>query len=420
MQSPPCSSKDERRGAATPGALMLELKPVHPPPLDGRAGCETWSVRFSPDGGCFAWSLGHGIVKLLPWPLQDVERHRSAEMEEAPRSRERTLQCGHSVWSLAFGPVTSKFASHTNVKGVPPELLLATGLNNGNIKIWEVATGNQLFHLTGHQGVVRDLAFTPNGSLTLVSGSRDKTLRIWDLSKPGNNFHVLTGHTSWVYSCSISPDSSMIASVCRGNTRVYLWSLRSYTFMKNLQGFDMFPVSCDFSPDGALLAIAAFATRWEIDVFDPHSGERLIVLRDCLYCDHDIMNTPIRAVCFSTEGLHLAFVTEDRAIRIWKLGQDNPAMETDLLRFSNGLCCTFHPHGGVVATGTRDGHVKFWRTPRPVPSLSHLSRVSLRCHTSTHQVMALPIPNKIKDFLTYRNLRGCHEARCGMHQLPLD
>lgn len=46
-------------------------------------------------------------------------------------------------------------------------------------------SGKQLFHLIGHQGVVRDLAFTPNGSLTLVSGSRDKTLRIWDLSKPG-------------------------------------------------------------------------------------------------------------------------------------------------------------------------------------------------------------------------------------------
>lgn len=69
---------------------------------------------------------------------------------------------------------------------------------------------------------------------------------------------------------------------------------------------------------------------------------------------------------------------------------------------------------------TRDGHVKFWRTPRLVPSLSHLSRVALRCHISTHQVMALPIPNKIKDFLTYRNLQGCHEARCGMHQLPAE
>ncbi|KAL4636085.1 WD repeat and SOCS box-containing protein 2 isoform X1 [Arapaima gigas] len=401
-------------------ALITELKPVRPPPLDGRAGCETWSVQFSPDGRYFAWSLGHGIVKLLVWPLQDAEQNRSSELSTAPRNKERTLDCEHTVWSLAFGPRTSKAADHAKVEHESqaerePALLLATGLKNGNIKIWEVVTGHLLFTLAGHQAVVRDMAFTPNGSLTLVSGSRDTTLRIWDLTKPGKKVHVLTGHTSWVYSCCVSPDCSMIASVCRDNPSVYLWSLHSYTFMKSLQAFGLFLVSCDFSPDGALLATAAFAAMWEIAIFDPYSGDRLITLRDCLFCDSEMMTTPIRAVCFSTEGLHLAFVTEDRAIQIWELGQDNPVMETDLLRFSNGLCCTFHPQGGVVATGTRDGHVKFWRTPVLVPSLSHLSRVSLRYHMSTQQVMALPIPNKIKDFLTYRNLQGGQEARCAAH-----
>ncbi|KPP65840.1 WD repeat and SOCS box-containing protein 2-like [Scleropages formosus] len=405
---------------ASADALITELKPIRPPPLDGRAGCETWSVQFSPDGEYFAWSLGHGIVKLLVWPLQDVEQNTPSVLSTTARKRERMLDCGHTVWSLAFGPCTSKAARQAKVTRESCDqsaatLLLATGLKNGDIKVWEVATGHLLFNLSGHQGVVRDMVFTPNGRLTLVSGSRDKTLRIWDLTTAGKNVHVLSGHTSWVYSCCVSPDCSMIASVCRGNPRVYLWSLRSHTFMRNLQGFSMFLVSCDFSPDGALLATAAFATVWEIAIFDPYSGDCLVTLRDCSYCDHEMMNTPIRAVCFSTEGLHLAFVTEDRAIRIWELGQERPVMETDVLHFSNGLCCTFHPQGGVVATGTRDGHVKFWRTPLLVPSLSHLSRMSLRYNISTQQVMALPIPNKIKNFLTYRNLQGAREARCGVH-----
>lgn len=39
----------------------------------------------------------------------------------------------------------------------------------------------------GHEDVVRDLSFAPNGSLILVSASRDKTLRVWDLSRDGRS-----------------------------------------------------------------------------------------------------------------------------------------------------------------------------------------------------------------------------------------
>uniref|UniRef100_A0A8C2HLY2 Uncharacterized protein n=1 Tax=Cyprinus carpio TaxID=7962 RepID=A0A8C2HLY2_CYPCA len=53
--------------------LIAELKPAHPPRLYGSAGCETWSVRFSPDGSYFAWSMGYGFVKLLSWPLTSKE-----------------------------------------------------------------------------------------------------------------------------------------------------------------------------------------------------------------------------------------------------------------------------------------------------------------------------------------------------------
>lgn len=49
--------------------LILELKTRRPPSLEGRAGCETWSVDFSPDGAWFAWSMGYGIVWVVAWPL---------------------------------------------------------------------------------------------------------------------------------------------------------------------------------------------------------------------------------------------------------------------------------------------------------------------------------------------------------------
>lgn len=50
-----------------------------------------------------------------------------------------------------------------------------------------MSSGKLLFTLSGHQALVRDLVFAPNGNLTLVSASRDKTLRIWDLAKKGQS-----------------------------------------------------------------------------------------------------------------------------------------------------------------------------------------------------------------------------------------
>ncbi|XP_056138728.1 WD repeat and SOCS box-containing protein 2 isoform X2 [Lampris incognitus] len=391
--------------------LILELKTRRPPSLEGRAGCETWSVDFSPDGAWFSWSMGHGIVWVVAWPL-DSEENLDGKIDRGDKS----FSCGQPVWGLAFGPRPSKSASsflnHTPTKG--SRLLLATGLENGVIKIWNVLTGNALFDLHGHEGIVRDLVFPPNGKLTLVSSSRDKTLRIWDLSQKGKKVQVLSGHKDWVSCCCISPDCSMIASVGRFDRMVCLWSLRSFTFIRNLTGgaqktFYLL-ASCDFTPDGALLATAAFgASSWWIDLWDPYTAEKLATLVN--YCEIYGQNQ-ISAIQFSPDGLHLAIVTEDRALRIWEPGQTGMVMQTKEDRSSNGLCCNFHPQGGVVATGTRDGYVRFWRAPRLVPSLCHLCRSVLRHSVSTHQMEPLPIPKRILEYLTYRNIPSRLETCC--------
>lgn len=53
------------------------------------------------------------------------------------KTEEKMLDCGDTVWGMAFGPCVSNRAK--SVKG--QELLLATGLTNGMIKVWVVSTG---------------------------------------------------------------------------------------------------------------------------------------------------------------------------------------------------------------------------------------------------------------------------------------
>ncbi|XP_077377192.1 WD repeat and SOCS box-containing protein 2 [Festucalex cinctus] len=416
-----CSSQDNAAGlqptsaasSSSDPALILELKTRRPPSLEGRPGCETWSVDFSPDGAWFAWSMGHGIVWVVAWPLDSQDEGQDSQVDRADKS----FSCGHPVWGLAFGPRAPKLPGNKS----PPKgnnnnnnegnaLLLATGLENGTIKIWNVRTGVAMLDLSGHEGVVRNLLFLPNGSLTLVSSSRDKTLRVWDLPHKGKKVQVLSGHKDWISCCCVSPDCSMMATVGRFDRMVCLWSLRSYTFIRNLTGGahkTLYLLSaCDFSPDGALLATAAFSgASWWVDLWDPYTAQKLATLAD--YFD-DYGQNQISSIQFSPSGVHLAIVTDDRALGIWEPGTPGLTMRTQADRDSNGLCCKYHPQGGVIATGTRDGHVRFWRAPRVVPGLRHLCRAALRHSVSTHQVEPLPLPKRIREYLTYRDI-STHE-----------
>lgn len=67
------------------------------------------------------------------------------EDQDGETDREdKSFSCGHPVWGLAFGPRPPKSAASRPAK-TPPKgnnsLLLATGLENGVIKIWNVLTG---------------------------------------------------------------------------------------------------------------------------------------------------------------------------------------------------------------------------------------------------------------------------------------
>uniref|UniRef100_A0A8C8TR77 WD repeat and SOCS box-containing protein 1 n=1 Tax=Peromyscus maniculatus bairdii TaxID=230844 RepID=A0A8C8TR77_PERMB len=359
-------------------------------PFDKKCGGENWTVAFAPDGSYFAWSQGYRIVKLVPWSqcLKNFLLHGSKNVTNSSclkLTRQNSNDCGDIVWSLAFGSsVPEKQSRCVNVEWHrfrfgQDQLLLATGLNNGHIKIWDAYTGKLLLNLVDHIEVVRDLTFAPDGSLILVSASRDKTLRVWDLKDDGNMMKVLRGHQNWVYSCAFSPDSSMLCSV--GASKA---------------------VSCDFSPDGALLATASYDTR--VYVWDPHNGDILMEFGHLFPPPTPIFagganDRWVRAVSFSHDGLHVASLADDKMVRFWRLEEDCPVQVAPL---NNGLCCAFSTDGSVLAAGTHDGSLYFWATPRQVPSLQHLCRMAIRRVMPTQEVQKLPVPSKVLEFLSYR------------------
>ncbi|KAG8525335.1 uncharacterized protein KY384_008979 [Bacidia gigantensis] len=75
--------------------------------------------------------------------------------------------------------------------------------------------------IPGHGEPILAAAFSPASSSRLVTGSGDKTARIWDCDT-GTPFKSLQGHTGWVLAVSWSPDNTIIATGSMDNT-VRLW-----------------------------------------------------------------------------------------------------------------------------------------------------------------------------------------------------
>lgn len=79
--------------------------------------------------------------------LDALLARRDSQNGETDRG-DKSFSCGHPVWGLAFGPRPPRSAAACPSKWKPPKgtnsLLLATGLENGVIKIWNVLTGKIL------------------------------------------------------------------------------------------------------------------------------------------------------------------------------------------------------------------------------------------------------------------------------------
>ena len=247
-----------------------------------------------------------------------------------------TLEHGDWVFSVSFSP---------------DGITLASGSRDSTVKLWDVATHTNIATLEGHREAVNSVSFSPDGTL-LASGSW-ATVKLWDVATH-TNIATLEGHRGAVNSVSFSPDGTLLASGS-GDRTVKLWDVKTHTHIATLEGRTQYITSVSFSPDGTLLASGSYEDT--VKLWDVQSHTHIATLEG--------HTDDVNSVSFSPDGTTLASRSDDRTVKLWNVD----SRENILTLEGHGdsvYSVSFSPDGALLAYGIWEV-TRLWDVGREVP-----------------------------------------------------
>jgi RNA polymerase sigma factor (sigma-70 family) len=329
---------------------------------DRRTG-QTQSVTGGPEGGCLyshlhmsgdgRWialieQLGNcspgGVCSELwlhDWRAGLTENLLRDGRSGAASSPNLTLRHDRAVNTVAFSPDGRTVAS---------------GANDGIVRIWRVRDGALLQTMEGHTRPVSDIAFLQDGTL-LVSGSLDRTVNVWRISD-GALLRRLAEPAGEVLSLATSPDDRLLALGSYGAAWIWEADRDSFTHVASQAYPGSYVSSLAFSPDGELLALAlSDGTVWLRRTLSGETVHRL--------GGH---TGKVLSLGFSPDGRYLATGSEDHSLNLWQMSTaaDGGLAVEHILTLQHPdwvRTIAFSPDGALLASGAFDRNTRLWRVP---------------------------------------------------------
>ena len=223
--------------------------------------------------------------------------------------------------------------SVTSVAVTPDGRFAVSGSRDRTARLWTLTTGTCLRVLKGHRGSVSCVAVSPDRNFA-VSGSWDRTLRLWALAT-GECLKVFQEHEDDVRAVAMTRDGRFALSGSADAT-LRLWNLLSDT---QLQEFDGLVVPLEDAYRAAELSTAKC-----LRVFAGHAGE-------------------VVAVALSADGQYAISGSWDRSLRFWSLTTGKClCVLTGHAQYVT--CVALSQDGRLAVSGGRDGTVRIWSLAR--------------------------------------------------------
>ncbi|KAL9937777.1 hypothetical protein V8E36_003322 [Tilletia maclaganii] len=210
--------------------------------------------------------------------------------------------------------------------------------------------------LEGHKGWITCVATSSESTEIILTGSRDKTLILWSLSRDDTNYgfpkRILRGHNHFVSDVVISSDGQFALSASWDKT-LRLWDLNTGTTTRRFVGHTNDVLSVSFSADNRQIVSA--------------SRDRSIklwnTLGECKYniADADGHTEWISCVRFSPNPQNPVIVSAgwDKVVKVWELSKCK--LKTNHFGHTGYInTVTISPDGSLCASGGRDGQTMLW------------------------------------------------------------
>jgi len=226
--------------------------------LDGQWEGVT-SVAVSPDGRCGLSGSLDGRVHL--WDLEkgkllhQIQGHNGRVLAVAFSSdgqfglsggEDQTIKMWNgNCQEIRRFPDLGSWV--TTLVLLPKERYVASGSEDGIVRLWDSYTGRELRRFDGHTGPIRSVALSPTEKFILSAGN-DTTIRLLD-AETMQEVRCYRGHEDWVRSVAFSPDGRWILSGSDDET-VRLWNVETGDEMHRFQGHSWSVVTVAFSRDG--------------------------------------------------------------------------------------------------------------------------------------------------------------------------
>ena len=211
---------------------------------------------------------------------------------------------------------------------------IVSGSFDKTLKLWDASTGDKLATLAGHRGSVHACAFSADGR-RIVSASDDKTLKLWD-AQTGAELAALEGHMLEVRAFAFSPDGRHIVSAS-DDLALKLWDAWTGAELATLAGHTMEVCACAFSPDGR--RIVSGCDDGTLKIWDSQTGAELFSLEG--------HTSPVRWCAFSYDSRIIVSTSMDKTLKLWDAQMGMQIGEYEL--GGNSLRMAWNPGGDDLA-----------------------------------------------------------------------